>query len=104
MTNSTELSRDIFDSLPSTWFEARITFEQIRLNFQAGKKEIRIASGFFTIKGWGLIRKSTEGKHVYLLVGIDDPGEERALKALINDIMRDLRTGLDKELRGRQGS
>lgn len=99
MTNSTELSRDIFDSLPSTWFEARITFEQIRYHFQAGKKEIRIASGFFTIKGWGLIRKSTEGKHVYLLVGIDDPGEERARKALINDIMRDLRTGLDRERR-----
>lgn len=86
-------------NLPSTWFESRITFEQIRRCFMEGKKEIRIASGFFTVKGWGLIRKSTTGKHVYLLVGIDDPGEERARKALVNEIMRDLRTGLDRSRR-----
>lgn len=86
-------------NLPSTWFESRITFEQIRRCFMEGKKEIRIASGFFTVKGWGLIRKSTTGKHVYLLVGIDDPGEDRARKALVNEIMRDLRTGLDHSRR-----
>lgn len=96
--NSPEDGGD-FGSLPSTWFEARITFEQIRYHFQAGKKEIRIASGFFTIKGWGLIRKPTAGKHVYLLVGIDDPGEDRARKTLINNIMHHLRTGLDKDRR-----
>jgi hypothetical protein len=86
-------------SLPSTWFESRITFEQIRRCFIEGKKEIRIASGFFTIRGWGLIRKSTTGKQVYLLVGIEDPGEDRARKALVNEIMRDLRTGLDHSRR-----
>lgn len=82
-------------NLPSTWFESRITFEQIRRCFMEGKKEIRIASGFFTIRGWGLIRKSTTGKQVYLLVGIEDPGEDRVRKALVNEIMRDLRTGSD---------
>lgn len=86
-------------NLPSTWFESRITFEQIRRCFSSGKKEIRIASGFFTIRGWGLIRKSTTGKRVYLLVGIEDPGEERARKALVNEILRDLRTGLDRSRR-----
>ncbi|MBD2732243.1 DEAD/DEAH box helicase family protein [Nostoc sp. FACHB-892] len=86
-------------NLPSTWFESRITFEQIRRCFMKGKEEIRIASGFFTIRGWGLIRKSTTGKQVYLLVGIEDPGEDRARKALVNEIMRDLRTGLDHSRR-----
>ena len=86
-------------SLPSTWFGPRVTFEQIRHCFSSAKTEIRIASGFFTIKGWGLIRRHTTGKHVYLLVGIDDPGEERARQALINEIMRELRTGLDRERR-----
>ncbi|MEM1394435.1 MAG: phospholipase D-like domain-containing protein [Cyanobacteria bacterium P01_C01_bin.38] len=85
--------------LPSTWFESRITFEQIRRCFTASKQEIRIASGFFTIRGWGLIRKTTIGKKVYLLVGIDEPGEERARKALVNEILRDLRTGLDRSRR-----
>ena len=35
--------------LPSTWFESRITLEQIRYCFSKGIKEIRIASGFFTL-------------------------------------------------------
>jgi superfamily II DNA or RNA helicase len=82
-------------SLPSTWFESRITLEQVRRCFQSAREEIRIASGFFTLKGWGLIRKSTEGKRVYLLVGIDEPGEERARAALVKEIMQDLATGLD---------
>lgn len=86
-------------SLPSTWFGPKVTFEQIRHCFSVGQTEIRIASGFFTIRGWGLIRKYTIGKHVYLLVGIDDPGEERARQALISEIMRELRTGLDQERR-----
>jgi superfamily II DNA or RNA helicase len=82
-------------SLPPTWFESRITLEQIRKSFLTSQKEIRIASGFFTIKGWGLIRRHTEGKRVYLLVGIDEPGEERAKMALVQEIMRHLATGID---------
>ena len=86
-------------SLRESWFEKNKAFEYISRYFQTGKEEIRIASGFFTIKGWGLLRKYTVKKRVYLLVGIDDPGEERARKALIDEIMRDLRTGLDRERR-----
>ncbi|NJK58239.1 MAG: DEAD/DEAH box helicase family protein [Pleurocapsa sp. SU_5_0] len=85
--------------LPSTWFESRITLEQIRYCFSKGKKEIRIASGFFTIYGWGLIRRFTKDKQVYLLVGINEPGEERAKVALVKDIMRHLATGRDRDRR-----
>lgn len=85
--------------LPSTWFESRITLEQIRYCFSKGIKEIRIASGFFTIKGWGLIRRYTKDKQVYLLVGIDEPGEERAKAALVKEIMRHLATGRDRDRR-----
>ena len=85
--------------LPSTWFESRITLEQIRSCFSRGQKEIRIASGFFTIKGWGLIRRYTKNKRVYLLVGIDEPGEERAKAALVKEIMRHLATGRDSDRR-----
>lgn len=86
-------------NLPPTWFESRITLEQIRSCFSAGKEEIRIASGFFTIRGWGLIRKSTNGKRVYLLVGIDEPGEERARAVLVQEILHDLATGRDRDRR-----
>jgi len=92
------LSKSVGNSR-ETWFQSKRALEYISDRFQAGQKEIRIASGFFTIKGWGMIRKYTKGKHVYLLVGIDDPGEDRARKALIEDIMRDLRTGLDRDRR-----
>jgi len=92
------LSKSVGNSR-ETWFQSQRALEYISDRFQAGQKEIRIASGFFTIKGWGMIRKYTNGKHVYLLVGIDEPGEDRARKALIEDIMRDLRTGLDRDRR-----
>jgi superfamily II DNA or RNA helicase len=99
MSKQDNSSSDSVNSLRETWFEKGTALLRVHYHFQAGKKEIRIASGFFTIKGWGLIRRYTDGKRVYLLVGIDDPGEDRARKALINEIMRDLRTGLDRERR-----
>lgn len=85
--------------LPRTWFEPGVALRVIQTCFQAGEAELRIASGFFTIRGWGLIRRHTLGKHVYLLVGLDDPGEDRALKVLIDEILLNLRTGLDGDRR-----
>src|SRR5919201_37400 len=82
-----------------TWFEKRTTLERIRSCFQAAKREIRIASGFFTIRGWALIRVSTRGKGVYILVGLDDPGEDRARAALVHEIMRDLAMGVYEDRR-----
>lgn len=89
----------LIDSLPPTWFEAEITFQQICRCFGSGRQEILIACGFFTVKGWGKIRKYTSGKRVYLLVGIDEPGEERARAALVKEILRELATGLDRNRR-----
>gem|GEM_PF-660781 len=97
-SSSFEADRQIVN-LPPTWFEAGITLEQIRSCFAEAKEEIRIASGFFTIKGWGLIRRYTDGKRVYLLVGIDEPGEERARAFLVKEILHDLATGRDRDRR-----
>ncbi|WP_236739207.1 helicase-related protein [[Phormidium ambiguum] IAM M-71] len=66
---------------------------------QKSQQKIRIATGFFTIKGWNLVRRYTTGKRTYLLVGLDDPGEQKARMALVQEIMRDLRTGLDIDRR-----
>lgn len=86
-------------SLPKTWFEPGTALRVIRTCFQAGETELRIASGFFTVRGWGFIRRDTLSKNVYLLVGLDDPGEDRARKVLINEILLNLRTGLDRDRR-----
>jgi len=88
-----------WQELPETWFDKEIALKVIKTCFQAAAAEIRMATGFFTIKGWGLIRRYTHGKHVYLLVGLDDPGEDRARKALINEIMLDLRKGQQRDRR-----
>ena len=92
------MSLDI-DALPKTWFERGTALEVISHCFSNGREIIRIASGFFTIKGWNYIRRYTRNKRVYILVGLDEPGDERARKALIAEIMRDLRTGLDRDRR-----
>lgn len=83
----------------SSWFESGKSLQYIIELLQEAKQKIRIATGFFTIKGWNLIRRYTTGKKTYLLVGLDDPGEQRARMALIQEIMRDLRTGLDRDRR-----
>jgi len=83
----------------SSWFESGKSLQYIIDLLQKAKQKIRIATGFFTIKGWNLIRRYTTGKKTYLLVGLDDPGEQRARMALIQEIMRDLRTGLDRDRR-----
>lgn len=82
-----------------SWFESGKSIEYITKWLEKANKKIRIATGFFTIKGWNLVRRYTTGKQTYLLVGLDDPGEQRARMALIQEIMRDLRTGLDRDRR-----
>ncbi|MEL7357900.1 MAG: helicase-related protein [Cyanobacteria bacterium J06560_6] len=85
--------------VPLTWFEKGTALRVIKTCFQTGSVKIRVASGFFTIRGWNYIRPHTRGKPVALLVGVDEPGEERARMALIQAIMRNLRTGRDLQRR-----
>lgn len=85
--------------LQRTWFDRNITLGNVRQAFLSGASVIRIACGFFTLRGWGLIRASTKDKQVLILVGIEEPAELRARAALVDAIMRDLATGLDRNRR-----
>jgi hypothetical protein len=89
----------VFNNLPTAWFDAEITYQQICYCFSSGKHEIRIACGFFSVKGWGRIRRYTVGKRVDLLVGIDEPGREKARSALVKEILHDLATGIERNRR-----
>lgn len=91
--------QEALDDVPSIWFDRGVALEVIRACFQAGRSQIRIASGFFTILGWNYIRTYTRGKPVALLVGIDEPGDDRARKVLVKEIMKALRTGYDRDRR-----
>jgi len=90
------------ENLPSVWFQPKVTLLQIRRIFHDAKEIIRIASGFFTVKGWNLIRESTRGKRVLILVGITEPSEgeaQKLQKELVQNIMSDLATGTDENRR-----
>ncbi len=56
-----------------SWFEKGKSSQYISESLEKATRIIRIATGFFTIKGWNLVRRYTTGKQTYLLVGLDDP-------------------------------
>ena len=85
--------------VPDHYFDRGVSLDVIRHHFRQGKHTLRIAVGFFTVRGYNLFRRSTEGKKVLLLVGIEEPGEQRARLVLVRDILLDLRTGLDADRR-----
>src|SRR5262249_6144216 len=85
--------------LRRTWIASGITLEVIRHYFEQGKVEIRIAAGFFTVKGYNLIRTAARGKRMLILVGIEEPGEDRARLLLVQQILRDLKSGVDVDRR-----
>lgn len=87
------------NNIPDHWFDRGTAVKVIHHHFQAGIKLIRIATGFFTVRGYNLIRGSARNKQMYILVGVDDPGKDRVRKALVQEIMRDLRTGRDMNRR-----
>jgi hypothetical protein len=60
------------DFPPRSWFGRKTIYELIQHHFPMGKSKIRIASGFFTIEGWRLVRDVARNKHVDLLVGINE--------------------------------
>ena len=86
-------------NIPREWFDRGTALKVVRHYFQSGEKLIRIATGFFTVRGYNLIRTSANNKQMYILVGVDDPGRERVRKALVQEIMRDLRSGRDQDRR-----
>lgn len=59
---------------------------------QAGQKTVRIATGFFTVEGYDLIREHLANKRVYLMVGFDEMSKERLREKLIEDVMLHLST------------
>ena len=60
-------------------------------HLQLTERNIKVATGFFSIQGYDLLRLAFAGKSVQILVGFDEYSRERLRKMLIEDIMRHLR-------------
>ncbi|MEH1892501.1 MAG: DEAD/DEAH box helicase family protein [Nostoc sp.] len=87
----------MIDSPPKSWFAPKIIYDQIQYYFPTCQSKIRIASGWFTVNGWDLIRGVVKGKCVDLLVGINErtqrQDEKHAQRLLLQEIKKDLATG-----------
>jgi hypothetical protein len=85
-------------SLLKVWFAPKTVYQQIQTYFPLGHKKIRIASGYFTIEGWNLIRNLTTSIQIDLLVGINDKNKRSdmrdAHRVIVDEIMQDLKTGI----------
>jgi len=51
---------------------------------------VRIATGFFTVQGYDLLRRFLSGKQVHVLVGYDETSKERLRAKMVDDIMTHL--------------
>lgn len=87
------------NGIPHHWFDRGIALEGLRHHFRQGRDTIRIASGFFTIRGYSLIRTAATGKKILILVGLKEPGDDRVKRVLIKEIMADLRRGIQVDRR-----
>lgn len=84
-------------NVPTHWFHRRVALQVVRHHLSCGEKDIRVAVGFFTVRGYNLIRKPAEGKRLSILVGVKEPGEKQAEMAIIKEIIADLRRGVDAD-------
>jgi hypothetical protein len=63
------------------------TLKFITHHLSIAKHEVNIATGFFTIQGFNLIRQHLTGKNVRVMVGYDETSRERLREKLIEDVM-----------------
>jgi hypothetical protein len=87
------------EQIPTHWFDKGVALQVVRHYFKQGSATIRIAVGFFTVRGYNLIRASATGKKMYILVGVNEPGEDKVRRVVVKEIMNDLRTGIDEDRR-----
>lgn len=76
---------------PTDYWNRKV-LEFIQPYFRDGQKLFRIATGFFTISGFDLLKEELKNGRVELLVGFDEATRERVKQSLIADIIYHLRT------------
>lgn len=67
------------------------TYKFVLSHLERGQQCVDIATGYFTVQGYDLLRPALRGKAVRILVGYDEASKERLLDALIDNLMAHLR-------------
>jgi len=80
---------------PDHFFQDRQAIQHLRHYLPLGVREVRIAVGFFTVRGYSYIRSSLQAPRVAILVGMEEQTKEKVRAAITNDVLRDLRTGVN---------
>ncbi len=87
--------RDPENIPPDHFFQDRQAIQHLRHYLPLGVQEVRIAVGFFTVRGYSYIRTYLQAPRVAILVGMEEQTKEKVRAAIISDVLRDLRTGVN---------
>ena len=91
-------------SSDSVWFSSKAALKIVNGVLREGNDKVRIATGFFSAKGWNLLRESVGDKQVDLLVGVNEGSRNRedvkdARMVVIQEIKMDLGIGYTENRR-----
>jgi PLD-like domain/Type III restriction enzyme, res subunit/Helicase conserved C-terminal domain len=84
------------NSHSKSWFDKRAAIKRLRHYLLIGNSKVRIATGYFSISGWNLIRQAIGDKQVDLIVGIHEPDRkdvQEVKQVIIQDLLQDLSIG-----------
>lgn len=84
---------------PDHFFQDQQAIRHLRHYLPLGMHEVRIAVGFFTVRGYSYIRSYLQAPRVAILVGMEEQTKEKVRAAIISNVLRDLRTGLNEHNR-----
>ena len=85
-----------------SWFAEKIAYDRVTRHILTGNKIVRIATGWFSVAGWNLIRKFIGDKQVLLIVGINEPYKRDVINAkivIVEEIIKELGIGVKNNIR-----
>jgi len=81
---------EVITEIMFDWWDKN-SFNFLKPFFASTKTLIRLSTGFFSIQGYNFFKSYLENKHIDVLVGYDDRSRHELKKALIEEIMDDLK-------------
>lgn len=71
------------------WWSDR-SLRPLREHFRAARDQVRIATGFFSVSGYNLVRRDLEHTRLRVMVGYDERAGHELTKSLLQEILDDL--------------
>lgn len=71
------------------WWSDR-SLHPLREHFRSAREQVRIATGFFSVSGYNLVRRDLERTRLRVMVGYDERAGHELTKSLLQEILDDL--------------